>query len=434
MSFLGNARLANFETDLSLTGYDYNAVLSAFYISYILLEIPANIACKWVGPGWFLPLCTIGFGICSLCNAFVQNIHSASAVRFLLGAFEAGLLPGLSYYLSRWYRRSELVFRISLFVVAAPLAGAFGGLLSSAILKLPHFGSLHSWRIIFAIEGLVTIAVGLVSLFALTDRPETARWLSQDEKALAIARVQSERIGVTEVLEQMNFTRVVRGIVNPSTIAVSIIFLLNNITVQGLSIFAPTIIKTIYPQHSIISQQLYTAPLYVSGAAMTMIISFMSWKSDQRLVFVLVCAPFMVCGYVMFLATTNPHTRYAATFLIAAGAFPFGALCNAQVAVNVISDTAQASAIATNVMFGNLGGLVSTWSYLTFDAPNYHIGNGLNLASSSTIIIITVLLRFWMDLDNRRRNLLNVDAGLASHTRQQIRELDWRHPAFRWRP
>lgn len=154
---IGNAKLANLEKDLGLVKYDYNKVLSVFYISYIIFEIPSNILCKIVGPGWFIPAISLGFGICSICTAFVHNIHQISGVRFLLGLFEAGMMPGIAYYLSRWYRRSELTFRLSLYIVMAPLAGAFGGLLASGILKLSHFGGLHKWRMIFAIEGMVSI-------------------------------------------------------------------------------------------------------------------------------------------------------------------------------------------------------------------------------------------------------------------------------------
>lgn len=128
---------------------DYNAVLSVFYISYILFEIPSNIVCKMVGPGWFIPAISVGFGVCSVGTAFVQTQAQVSGVRFLLGIFEAGMMPGIAYYLSRWYRRSELAFRLSLYIVMAPLAGAFGGLLASAILRLSHFGGLHTWRMIF---------------------------------------------------------------------------------------------------------------------------------------------------------------------------------------------------------------------------------------------------------------------------------------------
>lgn len=123
---IGNARLAGLEKDLGLKGYDYNTLLSVFYISYIIFEIPSNMACKWIGPGWFIPATSLGFGAVSVATAFVHTLSSACAVRFVLGIFEAGMLPGIAYYMSRWYRRSELAFRLSLYIVMAPLAGENG--------------------------------------------------------------------------------------------------------------------------------------------------------------------------------------------------------------------------------------------------------------------------------------------------------------------
>ncbi|KAH0839233.1 putative transporter [Fonsecaea pedrosoi] len=431
---IGNAKLAGLERDLHLTGNDYNVVLSTFYISYILFELPANMACKYFGPGWFLPATSLAFGIFSICTAFVHHIGAACGVRFLLGVAEAGMLPGIAYYMSRWYRRSELAFRLSLYIVMAPLAGAFGGLLASAILKLSHFGGLHEWRMIFAIEGIITCGLSLISFFTLTDRPETARWLSQEEKDLAIARVKSERVGTTEVLDKLDVPKILRGIMSPVTLATSFIFLLDNITVQGLAFFLPTIVKTIYPKNSVVSQQLHTVPPYVVGAFFVLLFPLLSWRYDRRNIFFILSAPLMMCGYIMFLASTNSHVRYGATFLIAAGAFSYGALCNAQVSANVVSDTARSAAIGTNVMFGNVGGLISTWSFLPFDAPNYHIGNGLNLATSSTILILSILLLFWMWGDNKRRETKDVDTELDGLSLKQVQDLDWKHPAFRWRP
>lgn len=315
----------------------------------------------------------------------------------------------------------------------APLAGAFGGLLASAILKLDHFGGLHQWRMIFAIEGIITIGLALISFFTLTDRPETARWLTQEEKDLAIARIKSERVGATEVLDKMDTTKILRGIFSPVTISTSFIFLLNNITVSGLAFFLPTIVKTIYPTDTVISQQLHTVPPYVVGAFFTLLFPYMSWRFDKRNAFFIVSAPFMMVGYIMFLATDTAKVRYGATFLIASGAFAFGALCNAQVSANVVSDSARSAAIGTNVMSGNIGGLVATWSFLPFDGPDYHIGNGLNLATSSTIFICSILLLLWMIADNKKRDHRDVDAELAGLDQKTIQDLDWRHPAFRWR-
>jgi hypothetical protein len=94
----------------------------------------------------------------------------------------------------------------------------------------------------------------------------------------------------------------------------------------------------------------------------------------------------------------------------------------------VVSDTARSAAIGTNVMMGNIGGLISTWSFLPFDGPDYHIGNGLNLATSSTILVCSITLLLWMWADNKRREKKDVNAELDGLSVKQVQNLDWRHP------
>nr|OQO25441.1 hypothetical protein B0A51_08051 [Rachicladosporium sp. CCFEE 5018] len=423
---IGNAKLAGLEKELHMKGYDYNIVLSCFYISYILFEIPANMLCKKIGPGWFIPGTTLLFG-----TAFVHNFSAMCGVRFILGIFEAGMLPGIAYYLSRWYRRSELAFRLSLYIVMAPLAGAFGGLLASGILKLESVGSLHSWRMIFVIEGIITCGLAIIGFFTLTDRPATAKWLTQEERDLAIARVKSERVGTTEVLDKIDAAKMLKGIFSPMTLLTSFIFLLDNVTVQGLAFFLPTIVRTIYPKNTVVSQQLRTVPPYIVGAFFTVLVPFASWRLDNRTIFFLASSPFMMIGYTMFLASEAASVRYGATFLITTGAFSFGALTNAQVSANVVSDTARAAAIGTNVMFGNIGGLISTWAFLPFDTPNYHIGNGLNLATSSVILLASIGMFLFVKIDNKKRESRDIDAELDGLSDKAVQDLDWKHPAFR---
>ncbi|KFA79987.1 hypothetical protein S40288_01836 [Stachybotrys chartarum IBT 40288] len=431
---IGNARIAGLEADLGMSGYDYNAVISVFYVSYILFEIPLTLCCKWMGPGWFLPLTTVLFGIASLGTAWVQNFSQAAGVRFLLGVFEAAMLPGIAYYLSRWYRRAELAFRLALYMVMAPLAGAFGGLLASAILTLDRFGMFHSWRMIFAIEGIITIGLGLIGFLTLTDRPETARWLTKEEKDLAIARVKSERIGSTDVLDKIDKTKLWRGIMCPVTLSTATVFFLNNITVQGLAFFLPTIVRTIYPMRTTVQQQLFTVPPYAVGAFFVLALPLISWRIDRRQIIMFLTTPLVIMGYAMFVGSNDQIVRYAATFLVASSCMALGPLTNAQVSANVVSDTARSAAIGTNVMFGNVGGLVSAWSFLPWDGPNFHIGNGLNLASASTIMILTGVTLWWMKRDNKKRDEKDIDEELSGLAPADVSNLEWKHPAFRWRP
>ncbi|OQV05507.1 hypothetical protein CLAIMM_10234 [Cladophialophora immunda] len=432
----GNARLAGFEKDLHLTGYDFNRILTVFFVSYIAFEMPATFICKLIGPGWFLPSTTLGFGVMTLCMGYVHGKSTAYAVRFLLGLFEAGMLPGIAYYLSRWYRRSELTFRLAMVMSMSPVSGAFGGLLASGILKLSRFGNVRTWRMIFAVEGVISIGIALMLFLLLTDRPATARWLDKEEKGLAIARIKSERIASTEVLDKLDRPKVIRGITSPVTLAVGLSFCLAGITIQGLSVFLPTIVKTIYPETTTVEQQLRTAPPFVVAAFMTILYSYLSYRTGRRQIFLILSAPLIIIGYAMFLGTTHTQAqvRYGATFLIAMGCFPFVAFVNAQVSANIVSDTARAAAIGTCVLFGNAGGLISTWTYLPTDAPEYHIGNGINLATSSVLLLLSVGLLVFMLRDNHRREKKDVDSELAGLSQKQMQDLEWKHPAFRWLP
>ncbi|KAK3347180.1 hypothetical protein B0T25DRAFT_572257 [Lasiosphaeria hispida] len=98
---------------------------------------------------------------------------------------------------------------------------------------------------------------------------------------------------------------------------------------------------------------------------------------DRHQIAMIGCAPMVMVEYSIFLGTTNPTARYSATFLVTSSLYALGPITNAQVSANVISDTSRASAIGLNVMMGNIGGMVSTWSFLPSDAPSYPICNGL---------------------------------------------------------
>ncbi|KAE8334248.1 major facilitator superfamily domain-containing protein [Aspergillus arachidicola] len=255
----------------------------------------------------------------------------------------------------------------------SPLAVAFGGMLASGILCLDHFGGLSQWRMIFSIEGIVTLGLSALSYFVLTDRPETATWLSPDEKHLWSLRLAQERNEKPEIVKHIDPTRLLHGILNPAVFSTAMVFLFSNITVQGLGVFLPTIIAAIYPEASITQQQLY-------------------------------CVPPCVVGALFELAVAN-----------------------------VLSDTSRSNAIATNVLFGNIGGLVSSWSYLSKDAPDYRIGNGLNLACSSMQLVVSLVALLWLTWDNKRRDDYDPREQFEELNEQQNARLDWKHPAFRWK-
>lgn len=122
----------------------------------------------------------------------VHTYHGLVVARFFLGVAECGFFPGAVYLLTLWYRRYEVMQRMAIFYAAASLSGAFSGLLAFAIQHMEGIAGRHGWQWIFIIEGLVPIAVSFVLYFILPDSPETARFLTKDEKEFIINRLALE--------------------------------------------------------------------------------------------------------------------------------------------------------------------------------------------------------------------------------------------------
>lgn len=137
---VGNARAFSLLSDLGINpkdpyGTQYNTLLTIFFVPYIILEIPSNIFLKRFSPRIWLSVCCIGFGMVTCLQGVTQSYGGILATRFFLGVFECGMFPGCFYLISMWYKRSEAQKRYSLFFSSTSLAGAFGGLLASAIGK-----------------------------------------------------------------------------------------------------------------------------------------------------------------------------------------------------------------------------------------------------------------------------------------------------------
>lgn len=124
---------------------------------------------------------------------------------------DANIPPSpFQYYLTMWYCRHEIQFRQALFFSAASVAGAFSGLLAFGIAKMDGIGGLEGWRWIFILEGIVTVLVAVWAFFALHDFPETASFLTQDERTFVVHRLKyqssGEQVGQARVAEADEFS------------------------------------------------------------------------------------------------------------------------------------------------------------------------------------------------------------------------------------
>jgi MFS family permease len=148
-SNIGNARIAGLSDELSITtGTRFNIALLVFYIPYILVDIPSNLLVKRLRAGIYLPALITAWGLVCTFMGFVQSFAGLVACRLLLGLCEGGILGGVIIYLAMFYRRGEMLLRSGLFYCAAPLSGAFGGLLASGLATI-EVGEYRRWPWIF---------------------------------------------------------------------------------------------------------------------------------------------------------------------------------------------------------------------------------------------------------------------------------------------
>jgi MFS family permease len=142
---IGNARLQGLQKSVHITDSQYLNTLSVFFVTYALFEPLTQILLKYMRPSVFLPIIMTLWGITMVTMGVVHNYGGLITARFFLGIFEAGLFPGVQFYLSCWYKRSEFGVRSAIFFSAAALAGSFGGLLAAAISKMNGVGGRAGW-------------------------------------------------------------------------------------------------------------------------------------------------------------------------------------------------------------------------------------------------------------------------------------------------
>ena len=175
-----------------MSSHQFVIALMLFLVAYGIFEVPSNMLLKKLRPSRWIAFLMFMWGTFTMCLGACNTFSQVSAVRFLLGMAEAGLFPGLVYYLTFWYRHDERSVRVALILASATLAGAFGGAIAYGIGHMNQVGGISGWRWLFVLEGIPSVLSAFLVFFFLPDFPESARWLSPAEKDLAIARLDTE--------------------------------------------------------------------------------------------------------------------------------------------------------------------------------------------------------------------------------------------------
>ncbi|MGN8117059.1 MFS transporter [Labrys sp. 22185] len=178
--------------DLGLTATQFGFAAGIFFIGYILLEIPSNLALHKFGGRRWLARIMVTWGIVSLLFTWVSGVAELYVLRFLLGIAEAGFFPGAILYLSTWVPARHRANILALFYIAQPMTTVIGAPLASSLIQAHGFFGLEGWRIMFFGVSIPAVLVGIVTWFYLPDSPKDAKWLSAEEKAWLIGELARE--------------------------------------------------------------------------------------------------------------------------------------------------------------------------------------------------------------------------------------------------
>ncbi|KAK0702572.1 major facilitator superfamily domain-containing protein [Apiosordaria backusii] len=400
---IGNARLDTLEKDLKLDSarLQYNDALAIFFPFYVAAEVPSNMAMKRFRPSVWIPSIMVVWGICTTLMGIVHNYAGLMAVRAVLGIAEGGLFPGITYYITMWYRRHECGLRMAIFFSAATAAGAFGGLLARGIVEMRGVGGLSGWQWIFILEGILTVIVAATAYFVMQDYPSTAKFLTEEERAEVSARLKRDRSSLADEFDMKYFWAALKD----WKIWVHMFITIGVYTgLYSYSLFLPTIINDLGTATSPEMAQLMTVPPYIVACLFCIGAGWHADKRGERGIYMIGFMVMAIVGLICLIATANAGVRYFGCFLLASGIYPNVPQGVAWNGNNIGGSLKRGVGIAMHVGFGNLGGTISAYLFLTKDRPRYYPGFATLLACQAMAAVLSILMTIYLRRENARRD------------------------------
>ncbi|KIL63222.1 hypothetical protein M378DRAFT_79918 [Amanita muscaria Koide BX008] len=436
---IGNAKYTSYRPDRSqdvhMAPDDYNTALAIFFVAYVAHEIPANVcnlrlfsfqSLKRFNPRVWLPSLTLVWSIVTIFQAFVTNRAGLFVIRYLLGAFEAGLFPGAVYVFSVYYTRRERSWRVSILFGGAALAGAFGGLLAYVLGLMDGIGGKRGWQWIFIVEGLLTAVVSVAGYFIVPTWSHKASFLTEDERTRLLNRLKAD----SDAGEKERFRRryVLQAFADHLVWAYALLFHGFSFAQYSLSLFMPTLIANMGYQSW--KAQLMTIPPNAAACILLWLTVWLSSRINMKAPFIIGSAviarpiaqhlPFDA-GYIILLTTKTAGAQYTGVHFAAIGIFTGNGLLLSWPSENVSGQTKRAVALAIQIAIGDLGAVSGVLVYRpSLSSNNYRTPHIIAIGYLIFGMFWAAYLWFWMGRANveRKRRLQNLDQIERERCRQ----------------
>jgi sugar phosphate permease len=358
---LGIAK-ADISEHLQLSATMFGLASGIFFIGYVLVEVPSNLALNRYGARRWLARIAVSWGIVAVGVGFAPNAATLLVLRFLLGVAEAGLFPGVIFYLSRWFPREVRARVVALFMMASPVAAAIGTPVSAWLIHVGDglFG-LAGWQFMMIGVGAPAVLLGVMCWFYLTDHPDDATWLHSDERQWLVEVLAEEERTVSSSFE----FGLRRALASPRVWALALVYFGIAYGLYALAFFLPSIIsgfkKTFGVELSIVQVGLITAIPYACASVAMYVWSRHADRSREHVLHVAI--PMFVGGLAIPVALYlgSPVLVMIPVVITAAAVFSaipsFWALPS-----RFLTGAAAAGAIGLINSLGNLGGFAAPYA------------------------------------------------------------------------
>ena len=272
---VGYAKL-QFMADLNFDEAVFGMAAGSLYVGYILFEVPSNLMLERIGLKLTLLRIMSLWGVFVMAMAFATSQWGFYAIRFMIGAGEAGFFPGVLFYLTLWFPNSWRARIVSMFAIGVPVSGVIAGPMSSWIMThMAGLGGLHGWQWLFLIEGAPAIGLGLVAYFTLPDRPAGARFLSASEKTTIERDLEKEAGGAAG---GASFGTALR---NPRIYILALVYFAFYSTQSILLLWVPTLLRNAGVR-DLGEIGWRTSLIFVAGAVGMAAIGWSSDRNEER--------------------------------------------------------------------------------------------------------------------------------------------------------
>ncbi|MCJ1331874.1 hypothetical protein MMC10_008566 [Thelotrema lepadinum] len=427
---LSYASITGIQKDINLVGDNYQWLSSMFYFGYLGWEYPTNRLLQRLPLAKYSAFNIIMWGLVLSLFAAVYSFSGAVAVRFFLGVFEAAVTPGFALFTSQWYTKKEQGARTGIWFSFNGMGQIFGGLVAYGIAtgNVRHGFTMAPWKIIFLFNGLLTASIGVIFLFIMPDNQLNARWLTKEERVLAIERVRSNQQGIGN--KHFKLYQFKEALLDPMVWAFVFYALVADIPNGGISNFFSILIQSF--GFSQAETLLYGTPGGAVEVITLIVAGYIGDRIGQRILTSIFFLTVALLGVILIVALPSGNSigRLFGYYLTQASPAPFVALLSL-ISSNVAGYTKKTTTAALYLIGYCVGNIIGPQTFRPQDAPNYR-------PAEITIIVCWVLCIFdlvfiWLyyNRQNKKKEAVQAQPSYVKAENQEWLDLtDKENPEF----